>query len=86
MILQQVLKTLRTCGSVTKLDSLNARVETSLLEGCVFDVGFTGYSEFAYRTAQVSNILDIVESVIPGFKNPIPGILRQLPKIPGLPF
>ncbi|WP_321206587.1 VWD domain-containing protein [Tolypothrix tenuis] len=63
---------------------LNARVDASLLDGCIFDVGFTGYSEFAYRAAQVSNILNVVESVIPGFKNPIPGILRQVPKIPGL--
>jgi von Willebrand factor type D domain len=65
---------------------VNAGVQANLLEGCVFDVGFTGYSEFAARTAQVSNILDIVESVIPGFKNPIPEIIRRLPKIPGLPF
>lgn len=65
---------------------LKAGVDTGLLEGCVFDVGFTGYSEFAARTAQVSNILNIVESVIPGFKNPIPDIIRKLPKIPGLKF
>jgi von Willebrand factor type D domain len=65
---------------------VNAGVQAGLLEGCVFDVGFTGYSEFAARTAQFSNILDIVESVIPGFKNPIPEVIRKLPKIPGLPF
>lgn len=62
----------------------NAGVEASLLEGCIFDVGFTGYSEFASRAAQVSNVLKFFESVIPGFKNPVPGILRRVPKIPGL--
>jgi len=62
----------------------NAGVEAGLLEGCLFDVGFTGYSEFASRAAQVSNILNLFESVIPGFKNPVPGILRRVPKIPGL--
>lgn len=63
-----------------------AGVDSSIMEGCVFDVGFTGYSEFAYRASQVSNILDIVESVIPGFQNPIPEIIRRLPRIPGLNF
>lgn len=65
---------------------LNAGVVNDLLEGCIFDVGFTGYSEFAYRAAQVSNILDVIESVIPEFNNPIPDILRRIPHIPGLPF
>ncbi|MCU0524971.1 MAG: VWD domain-containing protein [Elainella sp. Prado103] len=63
-----------------------AGVESSLMEGCIFDVGFTGYSEFAYRAAQVSNILEVVESVIPGFQNPIPEIIRRLPRIPGINF
>jgi hypothetical protein len=62
---------------------LNSGVDANLLEGCIFDVGFTGFSEFAAHAAKVSNILDIVKTVIPGFKNPIPDILR---KIPGLPF
>jgi hypothetical protein len=30
---------------------VNAGVQVGLLEGCVFDVAFTGYSEFAARTA-----------------------------------
>lgn len=64
----------------------NAGVEANLLEGCLFDVGFTGYSEFASRAAQVSNVLKLFESVIPGFKNPVPGILRRIPKIPGIRF
>jgi hypothetical protein len=63
-----------------------AGVDSSLMEGCIFDVGFTGYSEFAYRASQVSNILDVVESVIPGFQNPIPEIIRHIPRIPGLNF
>ncbi|AVZ31101.1 VWD domain-containing protein [Nodularia spumigena] len=62
---------------------LNSGVDANLLEGCIFDVGFTGFSEFAAHAAKVSNILDIVKTVIPGFKNPIPDIIR---KIPGLPF
>jgi von Willebrand factor type D domain len=65
-----------------------AGVPADLLEGCVFDVGFTGYSDFAYRTAQVYKVINVLESVIPGFKNPIPQLLRKIPKIriPGIRF
>jgi hypothetical protein len=55
-----------------------------MLEGCIFDVGFTGYSDFAYRAAQVSNVLDALEEIVPGFENPLPNIIRRVTDI--LPF
>jgi von Willebrand factor type D domain len=45
-------------------------LDVELMEGCVFDVGFSGFSEFAYTTAQVNGYVDIVNKLIPGLNIP----------------
>jgi hypothetical protein len=49
------------------------KISDDLMEACVFDVGFSGFSEFAYTTAQINDYVDIVNKVIPGV---------NIPKIP----
>jgi hypothetical protein len=45
-------------------------LDVELMEGCVFDVGFSGFSEFAYTTSQVNGYVDIVNKLIPGLNLP----------------
>ena len=59
-----------------------ARVSPEQLEGCIFDVGFTGDSGFAETASQALEIVNTINQLIP---NAIP--LPKLPiSIPGLPF
>jgi hypothetical protein len=46
------------------------KLSVDLMEGCIYDVGFTGFSEFAYTTAQINNYVDIVNKLIPGLNIP----------------
>lgn len=48
-----------------------AKVSQDLMEGCIFDVGFSGFSEFARAAAEVKSYVDIINQ-IPGVKIPIP--------------
>ncbi|NEQ87277.1 MAG: hypothetical protein F6K26_46825, partial [Moorea sp. SIO2I5] len=67
-------------------------VESELIEGCVFDVAFSGSNGFARTAAQVSQTLDLLEELgisnplddlVP---NPVRDVIERLPRIPGLPF
>jgi hypothetical protein len=49
-----------------------AKVTQDLMEGCIFDVGFSGFSEFARTAAQVNGYIDIVNQLFPGVKIPKP--------------
>ncbi len=71
---QQIEQAERVC--------LEAGVEPDLLDGCIFDVGFTGEAGFAQSAANAMNLINQFNRVIPGGL-PIP----RLPvRIPGLPF
>jgi hypothetical protein len=48
-------------------------LDVAQMEGCIFDVGFTGFSEFAYTTAQINSYADTVNQLFPGL---------GIPKIP----
>lgn len=61
---------------------IEAGVEPDLLDGCIFDVGFTGDASFAQAAANAFQVLDLFEQFIPGGL-PIP---RPPVSIPGLPF
>jgi len=59
-----------------------ANVNPEQLEGCIFDVGFTGDSGFAETASQALEIVNTINQLVP---NAIP--LPKLPvSIPGLPF
>ncbi|MEH2073509.1 MAG: VWD domain-containing protein [Nostoc sp.] len=47
-----------------------ARVTEDLMEGCIFDVGFSGFSEFARTTAEINGYVNIVNQLFPGLKIP----------------
>lgn len=61
-----------------------AKVTQDLMEGCIFDVGFSGFSEFARTTAEINGYIDIVNQLLPGLKIPSPGklpdVIEKLPK------
>ena len=50
-----------------------ANVTQDLMEGCIFDVGFSGFSEFARATAEVNGYVGIVNQLIPGLNIPTTG-------------
>ncbi|MEA5552568.1 VWD domain-containing protein [Anabaena cylindrica UHCC 0172] len=62
-----------------------AGVSPEQLEGCIFDVGFTGDTGFAQTTAEALNIVNQIKQIIPGGL-PIPTRIPVPVKIPGLPF
>jgi len=49
-----------------------AKVTLDLMEGCIFDVGFSGFSEFARATAEISGYIGIVNQMFPGLNIPTP--------------
>jgi len=49
-----------------------AKVSQDLIEGCIFDVGFSGLSEFARTTAEISGYVNIVNQLFPRLKIPTP--------------
>ncbi len=68
-----------------------AKVTPDLMEGCIFDVGFSGFSGFARTTAEISGYISIVNQLIPGLNIPTPNqvvdqvIQKVKPKV-CLPF
>jgi von Willebrand factor type D domain len=54
-----------------------ANVAPDLLEPCVFDVGFSGVSEFAIATAEISGYVDIVNQLFPRLNVPKPDQLIE---------
>ena len=49
-----------------------ANVTQAEMEGCIFDVGFSGMSEFARTTAEISSYIGIVNQLVPGLNIPTP--------------
>jgi hypothetical protein len=49
-----------------------AKVSEDLMEGCIFDVGFSGFSEFARATAEINGYVNIVNQLFPSLKIPTP--------------
>jgi len=49
-----------------------ANVTEAQMEGCIFDVGFSGMSEFARTTAEISSYIGIVNQLFPGLNIPTP--------------
>jgi hypothetical protein len=47
-----------------------AKVTEDLMEGCIFDVGFSGFSEFARATAEVNGYVNIVNQLFPRLNIP----------------
>lgn len=43
-----------------------AKVTQDMMSGCIYDVGFTGFSNFARTTAQINGYLDIANQLFPG--------------------
>lgn len=43
-----------------------AKVTQDMMSGCIYDVGFTGFSGFARTTAQINGYLDIANQLFPG--------------------
>jgi von Willebrand factor type D domain/Heterokaryon incompatibility protein Het-C len=63
MLTAQQIDKARTACEAQKLD-------VNLMEGCLFDVGFGGLSEFARATAQINGYVDLLNQAFPGFKAP----------------
>jgi von Willebrand factor type D domain len=53
-------------------DCRAAKVAPDLMEACLFDVGFSGMSEFALAAAEVSGYVDIVNQLFPSLNVPKP--------------
>lgn len=47
-----------------------AGVDQNLMEGCIFDVGFSGFSDFARTTAQINSYINIINQLFPGLNIP----------------
>ncbi|BAY64250.1 hypothetical protein NIES22_43450 [Calothrix brevissima NIES-22] len=47
-----------------------AKVSQDLMEGCIFDVGFSGFSEFARTTAEINGYINTVKKLFPGVNIP----------------
>ncbi len=47
-----------------------AKVTPSLMEGCIFDVGFSGFSEFARTMADINSDIMILKKLVPGIQIP----------------
>ncbi|MEH1953547.1 VWD domain-containing protein [Nostoc sp.] len=68
-----------------------SKVSQELMEGCIFDVGFSGYSEFARTTSEINGYVNIVNQLFPGSNIPTTGqvvdqvIQKVKPKV-CLPF
>jgi len=51
-------------------ECLARKVDPNLLAGCVFDVGFSGLSDFARIAAEVDNYRTIIKEILPGVDIP----------------
>ncbi|WP_341532278.1 VWD domain-containing protein (plasmid) [Nostoc sp. UHCC 0302] len=49
---------------------MEAKVSQDLMEGCIFDVGFSGFSEFARTTAEINGYINTVKKLFPGVNIP----------------
>ncbi|WP_198015014.1 VWD domain-containing protein [Mastigocladopsis repens] len=49
-----------------------AKVDQDLMEGCIFDVGFSGFSEFARTTATINGYVETINKLSPGLNIPTP--------------
>jgi von Willebrand factor type D domain len=49
-----------------------AKVTDDLMEGCIFDVGFSGQSDFARATAEINSYIGIVNQLFPSLNIPTP--------------
>jgi hypothetical protein len=60
-----------------------ANVTEDLMEGCIFDVGFSGFSEFARATAEISGYIGLVNQLVPAANLPTPeqAINRVIEKV-----
>lgn len=47
-----------------------AKVTQDMMEGCIFDVGFTGFSEFARATAEINSYVETLNTLFPGLNIP----------------
>lgn len=47
-----------------------SKVSQDLMEGCIFDVGFSGFDEFARTTAQINGYVNIVKQLFPSINLP----------------
>ena len=56
-----------------------AKVTPDLMENCIFDVGFSGFSEFARTTAEISSYIGIANQLIPGLNIPTPNQVIDRP-------
>jgi len=71
---------------------IDTEVEPELMEGCVFDVAFSGRSDFARAAARISQTADILREFgidVPDIEREIRNRLPKLPggiRIPRLPF
>jgi len=61
---QQVEKARKQCTE--------AKVDQDLMEGCIFDVGFSGFSEFARTTAKINGYVETINKLSPGLNIPTP--------------
>lgn len=52
-----------------------ANVTQDLMEGCIFDVGFSGFSEFARATAEINGYVNILNQLFPRLNIPTTGQL-----------
>ncbi len=68
-----------------------AKVTQDLMEGCIYDVGFSGYSDFARATAEISGYIGIVNQLFPSLNIPTPEqavdrVIQQVKPRVCLPF
>lgn len=47
-----------------------AKVTQDMMEGCIFDVGFTGFSEFARTTAKINGYVETLNKLFPSLNIP----------------
>jgi hypothetical protein len=60
-----------------------AKVTEDLMEGCIFDVGFSGFSDFARAAAEISGYISLVNQLVPGVNIPTPekAVERAIEKV-----
>jgi len=63
-----------------------AKVTEDLMEGCIFDVGFSGLSDFARTTSEISGYINTVNQLFPGLNIPTPNqfagpSMKERPKV-----
>lgn len=54
-------------------------VDQNLMEGCIFDVGFSGFSEFSLAMSQIDDYVKLVNQLFPGLN--IPSVNSVIEKV-----